>query len=174
MINRYIEIETDMVVLSTAVEANDVDELLRVLRVEKGTDGFIKEFHLKIRPTDTTVKNVFVCGAAQGPKDVTDCIAQAGSAAMSAAVFLGRGELELSPLVAQVKERLCRACGRCEEACTFDAIRVGERAVAEVDETLCEGCGRCAVVCPTGAAEVRSFRERQVAAEVDALLERVR
>ena len=43
--------------------------------------------------------------------------------------------------------RRCTACGRCREACRFQAIDEA----FEIDPYLCEGCGACAYVCPEGA-----------------------
>jgi len=167
---RRLEIPADLVVLSAAMEPAPIDDLLASLHVDKTPDGFVKEYHAKINPTETAVKGVFVAGCAQGPKDITDTIAQAGAAAMSAAVFLGSGEMALNPLVAEVDPNLCRACDRCTEVCEFDAVHVDPATlVAVVDETACEGCGKCAVVCPTGAISVRQFKKPQILAAIDAL-----
>ena len=167
---RRLEIPADLVVLSAAMEPAPIDDLLASLHVDQTPDGFVKEYHAKINPTETAVKGVFVAGCAQGPKDITDTIAQAGAAAMSAAVFLGSGEMALNPLVAEVDPNLCRACDRCTEVCEFDAVHVDPNTlVAVVDETACEGCGKCAVVCPTGAISVRQFKKPQVLAAIDAL-----
>ena len=165
-----LRVPVDMVVLSTAMEPGDVDGLLASLHLDKTEDGFVKEYHLKINPTETAVKGVFVAGCAQSPKDITDTIAQAGAAAMSASMFLGSGEMTLNPLVAEVNPVLCRACDRCTDVCEFDAVHVDpEGLVAAVDETACEGCGKCTVVCPTGAITVRQFTKAQIAASIDAL-----
>jgi heterodisulfide reductase subunit A len=167
---RRLQIPADVVVLSAAIEPAPVDEILSALHLDKSPDGFIKEYHAKINPTETAVKGVFIAGCAQGPKDITDSIAQAGAAAMSAAVFLGSGEMTLNPLVAEVDPALCRACDRCTEVCEFDAVRVDpEGLLAVVDETSCEGCGKCTVVCPTGAISVRQFKKPQIVATIDAL-----
>ncbi len=165
-----LRVPVDMVVLSTAMDPGDVDGLLASLHLDKTADGFVKEYHLKINPTETAVKGVFVAGCAQSPKDITDSIAQAGAAAMSASTFLGSGEMTLNPLVAEVNPDLCRACDRCAEVCEFDAVAVDPKAlVAVVDETACEGCGKCTVVCPTGAIAVRQFMKLQIVASIDAL-----
>src|SRR3970040_385118 len=167
---RRLEIPADLVVLSAAMEPAPIDDLLASLHVDQTPDGFVKEYHAKINPTETAVKGVFVAGCAQGPKDITDTIAQAGAAAMSAAVFLGSGEMALNPLVAEIDPNLCRACDRCMEVCEFDAVRIDpEGLVAVVDETACEGWGKCTVVCPTGAIRVRQFTGPQVVASIDAL-----
>lgn len=57
-----------------------------------------------------------------------------------------------SGTVARIDPELCIACGRCAEACRFDAIR-GNGAAFRVDEIDCEGCGYCARVCPVEAIE---------------------
>ena len=165
-----LEIPVDLVVLSTATEPTQSGELLKKLGVARDESGFVKEFHPKIRPADTTVKNIFVCGAAQGPKDITDTIAQSGLAAMAAASYLGKGYILLNPQIAEVNPDLCRACGRCEEECEFQAIRVDKELLAAVvEEVMCEGCGKCTVVCPTGAVSVKSFKEKQLMAAIDGL-----
>ena len=167
---RRLALPADVVVLSAAMEPMPVDNLLAALHLDKSPDGFVKEYHAKINPTETAVKGVFVAGCAQGPKDITDTIAQAGSAAMSAAVFLGSGQMTLNPLVAEVDPALCRACDRCTEVCEFDAVRVDPQSlVAVIDETACEGCGKCTVVCPTAAISVRQFTKPQIVAAIDAL-----
>ena len=167
-----LEIPVDLVVLSTATEPTQNSDLFKKLGVSRDESGFIKEFHPKIRPADTTVKNIFVCGAAQGPKDISDTIAQSGLAAMAAASYLGQGYILLNPQIAEVDPELCRACGRCEKECEFQAIRVdNEMLSAVVEEVMCEGCGKCTVVCPTGAVSVKSFKEKQLMAAIDGLFE---
>jgi heterodisulfide reductase subunit A len=167
-----LEIPVDLVVLSTATEPTQSSDLLKKLGVARDESGFVKEFHPKIRPADTTVKNIFVCGAAQGPKDISDTIAQSGLAAMAAASYLGEGYVLLNPQIAEVNPDLCRACGRCEKECEFQAIRVDQELLsAAVEEVMCEGCGKCTVVCPTGAVSVKSFKEKQLLAAIDGLFE---
>jgi len=165
-----LNIEADLVVLSSATEPAENAELVRKLNIPRDESGFVKEFHQKIRPTDTMVKNIFVCGAAQGPKDIPDTIAQAGSAAASAASYLGDGYVWLNPMISSVDDALCRACGRCEEGCEFQAIRVNPALLrAEVEPGMCEGCGKCAVLCPTGAASLHSGTNNQIRALIDGL-----
>lgn len=58
---------------------------------------------------------------------------------------------------AWVDPEKCVACGRCAEACHFDAIRFDGPAgevVAQtyrIDPLACEGCGLCPLVCPADA-----------------------
>jgi heterodisulfide reductase subunit A2 len=167
---RRLELRADLVVLATATEpAEGVNELMRMLTISKDETGFIREFHPKIRPTDTTVKNVMMAGTAHGPKDITDTIAQAGSASASLAAYLGDGFITLNPLIAHVDEEKCRACGRCETFCEFQAATVGDELHAGVEEALCEGCGKCSVVCPTGAIKVYGAHDEQIESMMEAL-----
>jgi MinD superfamily P-loop ATPase len=60
---------------------------------------------------------------------------------------------------ARIKSGYCKACGKCEEICRFDAIFFdgpGNGLVPKtfrVDPIACEGCGVCAQFCAEGAIE---------------------
>lgn len=60
-----------------------------VVPVETDDDGFISSTQPKIDPTLTTLDGVFAAGAATGPKDIVDAIAEASAAAMKASIYLG-------------------------------------------------------------------------------------
>lgn len=45
----------------------------------------------------------------------------------------------------------CTQCGRCREACKFDAVREN----FSIDMTDCEGCGLCARICPANAITMK-------------------
>ncbi|MBN2073749.1 MAG: ATP-binding protein [Actinobacteria bacterium] len=49
----------------------------------------------------------------------------------------------------------CINCGKCEEACRFDAIS-GSKTDIKIDLIRCEGCGVCEYVCPVSAIELES------------------
>jgi len=53
-----------------------------------GSDNFIHTVKPKLAPTLTDLPGVFVAGAAAGPKDIVDSIAEAGAAAMEASRYL--------------------------------------------------------------------------------------
>ncbi len=52
--------------------------------------------------------------------------------------------------LAVIDEAVCTQCGKCEEACRFNAITD-----AVIDPVLCEGCGVCAYVCPLKAISLK-------------------
>lgn len=174
VVNKEVEILADMVSLAAAVEPPEgVEELAKALGVELDSEGFFKELHPKLNPVETKVPGIYVCGAAAGPADIPESVAQAKAAASAAATLLLRGEVEVPLDVASVNEELCTGCGLCTEACPYGAIELVEaedRRVARVEELACKGCGACAAACPAGAVELRHYRHRQVLSQVEGLL----
>jgi len=59
----------------------------------------------------------------------------------------------VSPETAAIDPERCVACGACEEACRFDAIRNGDGSY-RVDPISCEGCRACLHVCPEDAVRM--------------------
>jgi heterodisulfide reductase subunit A len=87
-------------------------------------------------------------------------------------VVLSKETLTVEGVVSHVNEVLCRGCGKCEEACPFNAINLMEREdgriVAHVQEAMCKGCGSCSVACPTGAASIFHYDDQEVLTMVEA------
>ncbi len=80
--------EHDLVVLSLGL-VPAWDPQGRCL-LSTGGDKFIKTVKPKTAPTLTDLEGVFVAGAAAGPKDIVDSIAEAGAAAMEASRYLSK------------------------------------------------------------------------------------
>jgi heterodisulfide reductase subunit A len=78
--------EHDLVVLSLGMVSGWSPE--GRCAVSKGSDGFIKTVKPNSAPSLTDMEGVFVAGAAAGPKDIVDSIAEAGGAAMEASKYL--------------------------------------------------------------------------------------
>ncbi len=171
---RVVAKETELVVLSAATEPSDgTAQAIQALGIGKDETGFVKEFHPKLRPVDTSVEGIFVCGSAQGPKDIPDAVAQAKGAAAGALAMLSSDIAIISLDKAMADRTKCKGCDICANTCPFDAINMvelpeGRKAV--VSEALCHGCGMCAANCPTGAMQLRHYKDDQVLAEVGALL----
>ena len=88
--------------------------------------------------------------------------------------MLKRGFAELDPMVAIVDTDACTWCGKCQEACPYDAIEQVEedgKQVARVIRTACKGCGGCVPVCPTDAIDLQGYTDAQIRAMIDGLLE---
>ncbi len=76
----------DLVVLSMGVVPHWSPE--GICRVSTGADRFIRTVRPSLSPVRTDLEGVFVAGAASGPKDIVDTIAEAGAAAMAASNYL--------------------------------------------------------------------------------------
>jgi heterodisulfide reductase subunit A-like polyferredoxin len=162
-----IRLQTDLLVLSAAIRPRkESKQLADVMRLALDEDGFFMEAHPKLRPLDFATPGVYLCGLAQGPKFAAESIAQARGAVSRAVSVLSKKEIVAEGMINRVDPALCRACGECENACSFEAISVKEtpqgRKQALVIEALCKGCGVCNVACPTGAASVSHFKDEQI------------
>ena len=87
-----------------------------------GNDGFFNEIHPKLRPVETIVDGVLICGACQAPKNSAEAVASGLAAVTQSGAMLKRGFAELDPMVAIVDTDACTWCGKCLEACPYDAI----------------------------------------------------
>jgi heterodisulfide reductase subunit A len=176
VLGRNIMIPADMVVLATAIVPRDNGPLAQMFKLSLNEDGFFMEAHAKLRPVEFATDGVYLAGMAHYPKPIEESIAQAKAAASRASVVLSKENLTVEGVVSHVNELLCRACGKCEDVCPFNAISVIEREdgmeVSRVQEALCKGCGQCAVVCPTGAASVYHFDDEEVLSMVAAALKK--
>jgi heterodisulfide reductase subunit A len=118
---------------------------------------------------DTLIDGIFIAGAAQGPKDIPDCVAQASGAAQKASNLMSAGQAMIEPITAEVDENLCSQCLVCVATCPFNALVVKEKAV-EVLESSCKGCGSCCAACPSGAIHMKLFSDEQILAELNEVL----
>ena len=168
-----IEIEADLVVLSNAmVPSEGAKELAQKLRIPQDEYGWFNGAHLKLRPLETVTAGIFIAGAAQFPKDITDTVSQASGAAAKVLSMFGKPKLTKEPLVANVDTEICAGCGICKEQCAYGAITIDpKKKVSVVNEALCEGCGACAAVCPSGAMQLRNLNSKQVIRMVEVLTE---
>ena len=165
-LQRPIELEVDMVVLSIGLEPPpDIDDIARIFNVTatKTEDGFLMEAHPKLRPVDTLTEGIFVAGNVVGPKDIPDTVAQAKAAASSAATLMSQKEVEIIPYYATVLDHKCAGCKSCIALCPFNAITFNEiEKVAVINDILCKGCGTCVAGCPSKAIIQNHFDDAQI------------
>jgi heterodisulfide reductase subunit A2 len=168
-----LEIGADLVVLVTGMEPSENDRLNQALKLPHSTDGFYKEIHPKLRPVETVIDGVFIAGAAQSPKSMSESATSALAAVAKAGGLLKKGHVDLEPLVAQVDTDKCAWCDECSKACPYSAVEkiiCGDKEVAMVVASLCKGEGACVPVCPHDAIAVEGFRNDQIIAMIDASL----
>ena len=164
-----LEIEADLLVLSTGYTAENNQTLAKMLSLELTADGFFKEMDTKFRPVDTVIDGIFITGLANAPRGLTEKVIEAQAAAQRAANILSRKKIESGRVISEVDARRCSCCGICVAVCPFKARYLDEEnKVAVVRETLCQGCGTCATACPNSAAKLRSMKDKQVFSMIDA------
>jgi heterodisulfide reductase subunit A-like polyferredoxin len=161
----------DLLVLSTGIAPRaDSEQVAKMLKVPLDQDGFFLEAHIKLRPVDFATDGVYLCGLAHSPKFVGEAISQARAASGRAATLLARKTVQAKGRTAEVKARLCAACGLCVGVCPYDAREIdAEREVAKVIEVLCQGCGACAAICPNAATKQVGFAKEEIMTAVDSL-----
>ncbi|MDO5852120.1 MAG: FAD-dependent oxidoreductase [Methanobacteriaceae archaeon] len=163
------EIETNMVVLSAAIEpSSGTVRLAKTLGVSLTEDKFIKEKHPKIKPVTTDIQGIFVCGTAQGPKDITESVIQANAVSSKIAERLNGG-LEVEPFIANTNQKKCSMCLICVEQCKYNAINK-EHNTIYVDPLSCTGCGACMISCPEQAISIRGQSDEKLEAKIEGIL----
>ncbi|MBI4647461.1 MAG: CoB--CoM heterodisulfide reductase iron-sulfur subunit A family protein [Bacteroidia bacterium] len=181
-----LEIEADMVVLATAGIANDgAEELAQKVHVSYDPYHFFAEAHPKLRPVETNTAGIFLAGACQAPKDIPDTVAQASGAASKVQNLFSNDELTREPLIAFVNRMLppyystCVGCFLCQTVCPYNAIEKEEiktrdgkliKTIAKINPGLCQGCGTCVALCRSKSIDIYGYTNKQVYAEVAALL----
>ena len=85
-------IEHDLVVISPGViPSKGMDTMAKKIGIEQSDDGYIEINHPFFGPTVTNTPGVFVCGCADGPKDIPDSVSAGSAAAMKATIVLANG-----------------------------------------------------------------------------------
>jgi len=177
MSGQEVEYPVDAVVLSLGMVPDEKgsDNLVDLLKIHRGSDRFFMERHPKLGPVETSMEGIFLCGCAQGPKDIADSISQASAVASKVSALLSKETITLEPIVSTSDAYFCRACGKCVDICEFNALKIKENEDGKftiyINEALCKGCGSCAAICPTGALDVRHFTKDQIDAQLEAVFE---
>ena len=180
-----VEVRADMVVLATAVQAQDgAEELAQRLHVSYDAYRFFAEAHPKLRPVETNTAGIFLAGACQAPRDIPESVSQASGAAVKVCGLFSQPELTREPIVAVVDRQAapvwstCVGCFLCQSACPYQAIEADEirardgsvlKTVARVNPGLCQGCGTCVATCRTKSIDLQGYTNEQVFAEVMSL-----
>jgi heterodisulfide reductase subunit A len=172
LLGRPIALAADLVVLGTGmVPRPDHGDLSALLKLPRSEDGFFMEKHPKLGPVETTVDGIFLAGACQAPKDITDAVSHARAAAAAALAPMMRRRVRVESAVSYVSPEQCAGCGLCVETCPFGALALDDLAGAvRVNPSLCKSCGACANICPCNAIRVQHFKPEQILAQVDGLL----
>jgi len=167
VLRRPMVIDSDMLVLASAMVPEKNNALAPLYKVTQKADGFFAEAHVKLRPNDFATDGVFVCGLAHAPKPLDESIAQAQAAASRAVTLLSALQIAVSGTVARVDPSICSQCGVCVSLCPYSAPKFNEKTgKAEIQSTLCKGCGLCTASCRSGAINLKGFETSQIMAMI--------
>jgi len=171
VLRRQMALESDLLVLASAVVPQKANPLAQMFKVPQNDDGFFAEAHVKLRPNDFATDGVFVCGLAHAPKPIEESITQAQAAASRAVTVLAALEVSVSGTVAMVDPNFCSSCGVCVEICPYSAPTFDEKSgKAAIQATLCKGCGLCVASCRSGAIHLKGFDTGQIFAQLKTCL----
>jgi heterodisulfide reductase subunit A len=166
----------DLVVLAVGMVPARIADLVEMMKLPVGADGFLQEVHPKLRPVELANTGILLAGTCQAPMDVTEACAAAQAASVKTAALLSKGYVELDPFVAAVDTDRCTGSGACVEACPAEAVRMESVVVdgapagrANVNPALCTGCGVCVAACPANAIDVAGWTLAQYEEMVDAI-----
>jgi len=165
-----LTLRPDLLVLAAGtIPAPGTKELASLLKLPTNEDGFFLETHIKLGPMDFPSQGVFLCGAAHGPKFISEAVYQAQGAVARAMGILSKPELMVGGTVARVDKEKCAACLTCVRVCPFTVPRITAEHVAAIAAVECQGCGTCAAECPGRAIELGFYEGDQLKAKIGAL-----
>ena len=164
-----VSIHVDSVILNTPMRPNS-DDVSKVLRLSRDQEGFLMEAHPKLGPVDTMTPGIFIAGAARGPKNVAEAIAEGYAAASRALMMLAQGYVTKEPFIPKFDWAKCTKCGLCIKACPYGAIRGVPGKWIEHIPAACQGCGACVAECPQDAITLDALSDDAIMAQIEAAL----
>jgi heterodisulfide reductase subunit A len=171
ILNRPLEIETDLLVLASAIIPHCDEQLAQFFKVPLNEDGFFVERHAKLGPSEFATDGVFLCGLAHYPKSIDESIVQGQAAASRATTLLAREKIYTSGEVASVNLAFCSSCGVCVSVCPYSAPAFASEGPyagrAQINPALCKGCGLCVASCRSGAIGLKGFDNQEIFAMID-------
>ncbi|MBD3406978.1 MAG: NAD(P)-binding protein [Candidatus Lokiarchaeota archaeon] len=87
----FKEVRHDLLILSPGIQPPEgMSEMAENIGIDVNEDGYISVEHALTAPVDTKIPGIYVCGCADGPKDIPDSVAAGSAAAMRATIVLSK------------------------------------------------------------------------------------
>ncbi|MFX0181051.1 MAG: 4Fe-4S binding protein, partial [Candidatus Hodarchaeota archaeon] len=170
------DLEIDKIVLATPLIAwEENKKLSEMLKVPLDNHRFFFEAHPKLRPVDFATDGIFICGAAQCPKNIKESISQALGAASRALIPLMNAKASVEGATSSLpefKKKLCTGCEVCLTVCPYNAISKNDLDEIEINQVLCKGCGVCGATCTNQALVIKHFTDEQIISQINSIIER--
>lgn len=161
-----INIPCDLLVLEESIVPTEDFEALRgALDIKLGPRGFFQQDNVHQVPVSSNKSGVFLVGSCRQPMDITETMADAGSAVSRIIDLLSPGKIKVKDNRWTIEKGKCTLCLTCVRFCPHGAI--GWTRAAEASEGLCQACGVCASECPAVAIQVKNYTNDQILAELE-------
>jgi heterodisulfide reductase subunit A len=93
--SELMDVEHDLVVISPGMQPPEgLDNLAVELNMTLSEEGYVSVNNQLVAPVDSSIPGVFVCGCADGPKDIPDSVTAGSAAAMRATIVLSKADEE--------------------------------------------------------------------------------
>ncbi len=164
-----VKIPCDLLVLEeNLVPAEDFEALRGALDIKLGPRNFFQQDNVHQVPVSSNKAGVFLVGSCRQPMDISEVMADAGSAVTQIVSLLSPDKIKVNENRWVIEKGKCTLCLTCVRFCPHGAI-TWTRA-AEASEGLCQACGVCASECPAIAIQVKNYTNDQILAELEAIL----
>ncbi len=185
LLNKYYEIETDLLVLSSAIlPSPSLSQWSESLGYLLEDDGHVKELYGKLRRNETRRRGVIAVGAATRPQFVRESITEAQAGALVLHSELQGGEIESIQRGAILNVDDCVGCSLCAQHCPRGVPLMIEQTEEEeeiegqkilfkaaIDILNCHACGVCQSLCPSAAIQLNFLTNEQLWVQIEAVLE---
>jgi len=89
--SKLLEVEHDLIVINPGIQPPDgLDDLAVELNMDLSEEGYVNVEDTILAPVDSPIPGVYVCGCADGPKDIPDSVSAGSAAAMKATIVLSK------------------------------------------------------------------------------------
>ncbi len=184
LLNKYLELTPDLLVLSSAVLPSEgLNELSETLGFDIEEDGHVKELYGKLRRLETRRRGVVAVGGVTRPQFVFEAVTDAQAGALVIHNELQGGRITKLARGAVLNVEDCVGCSLCAQQCPRGVPLMIEETEnpededeklefkAAIDTLNCHACGVCQSLCPSAATQLNFLTNEQLWAQIEASLE---
>jgi heterodisulfide reductase subunit A len=185
LLDKYFEVQADLIVLSSAILPPDgLSTLSSSLGYAVQDDGHVKELYGKLRRNETRRRGVVAAGAVTRPQFVYEAVTDAQASALVLHAELQNASTDAVRRGAVLDVDECVGCSLCAQQCPRGVpLMIEQTEVEEQDEKdkilfkaaidilNCHACGVCQSLCPSGATQLNFLTNEQLWHQIEATLE---
>ncbi len=142
------------IVDETILPSDYLDDLSRVLRLHRDSEGFLQADNVHRIPVLTNRRGIFAAGPSRGVFSVADHLEDAKTVASMAVRYVKAGIPEPETW-AEIERGGCVRCLTCYRVCPYRAVSLNSKPF--ISPQACEGCGLCMAECPNRVITMKGF-----------------